>query len=228
MTDGSVVEIGVHHGKSFILLALANRSRHCYAIDLFQAQDLNIDRSGQGDREKFLGNLQSWGADADKVVIDARPSDTVTAEDIITKVGRSRFFHIDGAHHLQVVSSDLALALATTDAAGIIAIDDVFMPEWPDVSIALFGSPVLAQSGFVPFAIGFNKTYLCHRDQVARYRAVLKETSILRAFFAKNYDIGTTHLDVYQRYPLPEWGAYAWAKYFLSTYFPELAARLRQ
>ena len=44
---GAVGEIGVHHGKLFILLLLtASRREKAFAIDVFEAQDLNTDRSG--------------------------------------------------------------------------------------------------------------------------------------------------------------------------------------
>ena len=47
---GSVGEIGVHHGKLFILLNLLTREdEHSFAIDLFNEQKENIDRSGLGD-----------------------------------------------------------------------------------------------------------------------------------------------------------------------------------
>src|ERR1700733_810142 len=55
--DGAVVEIGVHHGKSFIPMAISNNGRLCYAIDIFEKQALNIDVSGCGDKDVFTRNL---------------------------------------------------------------------------------------------------------------------------------------------------------------------------
>jgi hypothetical protein len=59
---GSVGEIGVHHGLFFLALALSgtnDRSSsvarpHLFAADVFSHQELNLDRSGAGNREIFL------------------------------------------------------------------------------------------------------------------------------------------------------------------------------
>lgn len=67
---GAIVEIGVHHGKSFIPMALSNDGRLCYAIDIFGRQELNTDISGCGDREIFTRNLTKFGVDANNVFID--------------------------------------------------------------------------------------------------------------------------------------------------------------
>jgi len=45
--EGGIAEIGVHHGKLFILLYLLGRApERAVAIDLFEDQHLNIDLSG--------------------------------------------------------------------------------------------------------------------------------------------------------------------------------------
>src|ERR1035441_9365724 len=49
-TRGSVAEIGVHHGKLFMLLCLLrNEGEIAVGYDLFDRQNENIDRSGEGD-----------------------------------------------------------------------------------------------------------------------------------------------------------------------------------
>ena len=56
---GGIAEIGVHHGKLFILLYLLSREpEKALAIDLFEDQHLNIDQSGNGDLAKFRRNLE--------------------------------------------------------------------------------------------------------------------------------------------------------------------------
>jgi hypothetical protein len=63
---GNVAEIGIHHGKVFILLYLLTRGEErAVAVDLFANQTLNIDDSGAaGDLDKFRANLARH-ADAD-------------------------------------------------------------------------------------------------------------------------------------------------------------------
>jgi hypothetical protein len=47
--QGGVAEIGVHHGRLFILLyLLGSRNEPSVAIDIFKKQQLNVDRSGAG------------------------------------------------------------------------------------------------------------------------------------------------------------------------------------
>jgi len=66
---GGVAEIGVHHGKLFILLYLLSRTpEKAVAIDLFADQHLNVDLSGSGDLHKFRRNLAQH-ADDERLVL---------------------------------------------------------------------------------------------------------------------------------------------------------------
>jgi len=54
---GAVGEIGVHHGKLWLILDhIATPDEMRFAIDIFDLQDLNTDRSGRGDLERFEQN----------------------------------------------------------------------------------------------------------------------------------------------------------------------------
>jgi hypothetical protein len=55
---GNVAEIGIHHGKVFILLYLLTRGEErAVSVDLFANQTVNIDDSGAaGDLDKFRAN----------------------------------------------------------------------------------------------------------------------------------------------------------------------------
>ncbi|MCU0837352.1 MAG: class I SAM-dependent methyltransferase, partial [Rhodospirillales bacterium] len=65
---GSCVEIGVHHGKSFIPLCLSlRRDELALCIDIFDDQSHNIDHSGRGDVNMFHGNLAKFDIDAARV-----------------------------------------------------------------------------------------------------------------------------------------------------------------
>lgn len=58
--QGGCVEIGVHHGKSFIPLCMALRANEkALCVDLFEDQERNIDSSGRGDFDvlKKISNL---------------------------------------------------------------------------------------------------------------------------------------------------------------------------
>ena len=72
---GGICEIGVHHGKLFLLMALsALPEEKCVAIDVFGRQDLNLDGSGKGDRAIFEANMQRHGVLAENVQIVEKSS----------------------------------------------------------------------------------------------------------------------------------------------------------
>ena len=55
---GGACEIGIQHGKQFLLLNhVIDRQYKSYAIDVFNNQHLNIDKSGEGNLEVFRNNL---------------------------------------------------------------------------------------------------------------------------------------------------------------------------
>src|SRR3974377_1552108 len=61
---GPACEIGVHHGRLFLLLhLLTHPPERSVAIDLFEMQDENVDGSGKGSRDALLHNLRTHGCD---------------------------------------------------------------------------------------------------------------------------------------------------------------------
>lgn len=164
---GGAAEIGVHHGKLFILLYLLCRaSEKAVAIDLFGDQHLNIDNSGSGDLAKFRRNLERYADSARLVLHQGNSMDLSGA--ILTRLaeGPLRFVSVDGGHTADITAYDLATAEAALAEGGIIVVDDVFNEQWPGV-----GDGVRRyfdrRPNLVPFALGANKTYFCrpaHRD----------------------------------------------------------------
>jgi len=223
---GAVAEIGVHHGKSFIPLAISNAGQKSYAIDIFGRQDLNIDASGSGDKQQFLDNLKRFGVASDGITIDERLSTTVQPADIENRVGKVRFFHIDGGHHLDAIVNDLYLAEAVMLPEGVIAVDDVFRPEWPEVSMGLFAYLANKKRDFVAFAVGFNKTYLCERAFAEFYRSHLLKNDFLSMYLTKRYKVSQDEMLIFQAYPLPEWGLKDRAVNYLKVFHPSLAYSL--
>ena len=204
---GSVVEIGLHHGKSFIVLCLSLREgQRAYGIDLFEQQSLNLDRSGKGHRNAVERNLQAAGVDRSAVILDARPSTRVSPGDILGSVGAARFFSIDGGHQREVVRSDLSLAEQTLAEHGVIALDDFLRPEWPDVSAGFFAWFEKSSRSTVPFAIGLNKLYLCRQSYLGSYQQLLRSSQFLNHFLVKDYDFCGNAIPVFQRFLQPEWG----------------------
>jgi hypothetical protein len=225
---GGVAEIGVHHGKSFIALCLGLvDGQRAYAIDLFDDQQGNRDGSGRGDRAVFERHLRDFGVSQRAAVIDARGSDQVTAHDIRKGVGDVRFFSVDGGHWRAIVASDLRLAAAVLVDGGVIALDDFLRPEWPDVSAGFFEWFERGSGTIVPFAIGYNKLYLCHEPRVAELQGCLERSAFLKHFLGKHYEFCGRPVPVFQAYPLPEWGLRRRTREYLKVFHPDLYVRLR-
>ncbi len=164
---GSVAEIGVHHGKLFILLYLLSRApEKVVAIDLFEDQHLNIDNSGSGDFARFRRNLERH-ADTTRLVLHQGNSMDLSAAMLVRLAeGPLRFVSIDGGHTAEITAHDLATAEAAIAEGGIIVVDDVFNEQWPGVGDGV-RRHFERRPNLVPFAIGANKTYFCrpsHRD----------------------------------------------------------------
>jgi hypothetical protein len=171
---GGIAEIGVHHGKLFILLYLLSADNEpAVAIDLFSRQELNVDRSGAGDLERFKRNLRLH-ADTSRLVIHEGDSTQLTSESLIG-LGRGSFrlISIDGGHTASITASDLAIGEGAIGRGGIIILDDCFNQEWPGVMDGIYQHFSHPRT-IVPFGIGANKTFFCHPEFAARYSGILR------------------------------------------------------
>lgn len=177
--SGAVAEIGVHHGRLFIPLQLLQRGAgNAVAIDLFGLQELNVDKSGRGDLDKFLRNVELWSS-SDNLVIHQGDSTKLSPDVLLDRAGGSiRLFSVDGGHTEEIVLSDMRLAEATLSDGGIVIADDVFNQQWPGVVVGTMRY-LEDRSGLVPFAIGFNKTFFTQPEHAHFYRDWLK-TAVAR------------------------------------------------
>ncbi len=158
---GNLFEIGVHHGKTALFLAGCRRDGEALGVcDVFEQQDLNRDRSGEGSREVFLRNMG-----AHPVCVFAKESARLTVEDTTTEC---RFVHIDGGHRAEDVLNDLGVAERALSADGVVAVDDAFNPNWPSVSEGFYQF-MNAHDAFAPLLIGGNKVLLARPQAIARY-----------------------------------------------------------
>jgi hypothetical protein len=204
---GAVAEIGVHHGKCFILMCLGLQAgEKAYAIDVFGDHHLNIDGSGRGDRAILEKNCARFHIDPNNLVIDARSSLEVKPADLLNRVGEIRFFSVDGGHWLEIVQNDLRLAEHCLANRGVIVLDDFHRPEWPDVSAGYVAWYREKTKPIVPFAIGLNKLYLCTEEWVASYKDLLARNEFLQQFLVKKVVFQGHEVPVYQRFVVPDLG----------------------
>ena len=171
---GGVAEIGVHHGKLFILLyLLGEKDEPAVAIDLFSHQELNVDQSGKGDLAIFRENLQRH-ADSSRLVVHEGDSTQLSSARLAELgCGPLRLISIDGGHTAEITAHDLTTAEGALAEGGIVILDDCFKEMWPGVIDGVhryFSEP----RGIVPFGIGSNKTFFCHPTFATRYADVLR------------------------------------------------------
>ena len=171
---GGVAEIGVHHGRSFLLLANGLAPGESgVALDVFEHQEQNADHSGKGDRGRFEENLARWAPNA-PVRIVARSSLEVSTDSAREVFGRPRMFSVDGGHTAEITRHDLELAEASIADGGIVVLDDMLNGHWLGVLTGT-ATYLLDRPRLLPFAISPNKLYLTDSaDAAAGYSAHLR------------------------------------------------------
>jgi len=174
---GGVAEIGVHHGRSFLLLANGlTPGESAVALDVFEHQEQNADHSGKGDRGRFEQNLERWAPDVEVCVVASSSLD-VTPESAREVFGRPRMFSVDGGHTAEITRHDLGLAEASIADGGIVVLDDMLNGHWLGVLTGT-ATYLLDDPGLVPFALSPNKLYLTDSAAAAgAYAAHLRGSS---------------------------------------------------
>lgn len=195
---GATGEIGVHHGKLWLVLHLTtDPDERCFAVDVFDQQDKNTDGSGHGNLGIFRRNIEAHSGDARNVVIIACSSLELSIDALLGRCGQVRFFSVDGGHTAACTSNDLWLADRSLVDAGIVVLDDYFNPHWPDVSCGAARYFLAPESRLLPFAITPNKLFLARAGSHREYRAQLKAHSGAPPYFEKASEMFGAEVDVY-------------------------------
>jgi hypothetical protein len=201
---GNLCEIGVHHGRLFFMLALARRSNErSLAIDLFEDDSINSSlRQHRGRDRALFTNARRLGIPLSEAEICKTSSLEIRADDILSRTGGPiRFFSIDGGHNYKNLKNDLIIAKETLHEAGIIAIDDFFNRDWPEVTFATYDF-MKETNEIIPFLLSPGKIYLARAGTATTYKfAVGKANSNAKGKIVRFVD----H-EVYSvRYGLPRW-----------------------
>lgn len=169
--SGDLFEIGVHMGKSAILLGLmVDKTKEKLGIcDLFNIQDKNISRSGGGNKDLFLYNFTSFFDDISFLTIYEKPSNMLTSDDC----SKCRVFHIDGGHTTEETFLDLCLASDSLVDKGIVIVDDIFNSMWPGVTDGFYKFMQERNNKLVPLIVAFNKLVLCKPNVYKWYKEKL-------------------------------------------------------
>lgn len=180
--NGSVVEVGVHHGKFYLALDQARRDgERGFALDVFDSQGLNIDKSGKGSLHLFEQHLGRVSRQPNATRVVAGDSTRLAHSPRVRELlSPCRIFSLDGGHTAGHTASDLRFAESVLTNGGVVLVDDVMNPEWPGVfqgvSAYMASSPSL-----VPFAYAGNKLLL---TTLSMHDAVLREYSRAMASYA--------------------------------------------
>jgi hypothetical protein len=171
---GSVGEIGVHEGRLFILLRLLrDAGEMSVAIDVFDDQHLNLDRSGRGNLGKFKANVEKWSG-LDSLQIIQKSSLDVGPAELVEHAGAFRLFSVDGGHTEECAYSDLRLAEAVLSPGGMIILDDFSNHHWPSVAAGAARFFLEPDTRARPFATSPNKMYVAWPEYHELYRTALR------------------------------------------------------
>jgi Methyltransferase domain len=177
LVRGHIAEIGVHHGKLFILLCLlCGEGERSVAVDLFGDQDKNIDKSGRGDLDKLLANLHRHAGVTNTIV---HRGDSLKLDgDFLVRLaeGHFRLISIDAGHTREATAHDIATAEKALCQGGVIILDDYFNEMWPGVSDGV-QDYFRTHRNVVPFAIGGNKVLFCHPLYLDHYIEALRKVT---------------------------------------------------
>jgi len=176
---GNLAEIGVFHGKSFILLyLLSNPHEKVLAVDCFDQQQFNYDNSGPGCKfDSFIKNVKTFcDPNISKLEVLKVDSSKMTPKHYLDACKNGlpfRIFSIDGCHQAKETEIDIINATGSLAKGGIIIIDDYFNYSWAGVSngTAKF---LLSHPEIKPFFIGYNKVLLTQREFADEYRNEIK------------------------------------------------------
>ncbi len=190
---GNIAEIGVFHGKLFILLLLMlHEGERALAIDPFTGTTYR-DQPPQTDEKKirstkwlFQQNLKKHAGDDESVTLLMTGSDSLGIAEVKKTVGPVRLFSVDGNHDADYVRHDLELAAACLAQGGVVLADDVFNRCYPGVSNGLHQF-LAQQPGLIPFCIGQNKVFLCASADADMYRTAIRESASLSLWGRMTY-----------------------------------------
>lgn len=169
------LEIGVHHGKFFIGLEnITPLNGKAIAVDVFESQDKNIDKSGAGNLAIFNEHVAKFCQDPTRVIAKSLDSLDINASEI----GLNQFglLSIDGGHTVNHTVHDLETCNKLVTDTGLVILDDILNQHWLGVvtgAVQYFSSSTGKR--IVPFAIGYKKLFCCHFSRKTKIVSELTE-----------------------------------------------------
>ena len=182
---GDLLEIGVLSGKSAVFLAMnSNVHEEVHLVDIKKHEELDASLSkGKSD------------ASGQTRFFEMNSQDLVKNSPWGKRNNPYRFIHVDGEHTIAGITSDLVVADNLLGEKGIVVVDDIFNERYVHLTFALMKYILSGESNLIPFAIGFNKAYMCRPNETKKYfrdlRAKLDSTSYPRLTATVHFDCAT-------------------------------------
>lgn len=184
---GPIAEVGSFEGRFFIALAHALKEGEvALGIDLFDWPNPEV-------KDRFEANCAKHGVPADKRITWKTDSRTMTAADLLAKLGgqRPRFIHVDGEHSRHALARDLERATSVLAPEGVIVLDDMLHPGYPTLMVTVH-EYLAAHPEMTVLAIidretitAATKFVLCRTDWFKRY-----EEALLKAYEKNVWPMG--------------------------------------
>jgi hypothetical protein len=141
-TRGDLLEIGVYHGKSAILLGdLCKPGETLVVCDIFE-EEAGVSAENRAEHRAYHGDLRRSAFEAhyrrfhpELPTIIAAPSATLDRERL---AGRFRLVHIDGSHTETDVRQDILTARQLLGPGGVVIFDDWAQAHCPGVALAIW------------------------------------------------------------------------------------------
>lgn len=173
---GPIAEIGTFHGKTLVGFGLATREDETVlGVDLFAL-------GGEDFEAAARANWDGLGLPAARLRLHRGSSAQVDPLQWARLLGApARVVHVDGEHSRAGAAHDLMLAGCCLAPGGVIVVDDVLHPWYPDITLAV-ASFLEQRPDFRVFAIvdrhadfiaGGAKMLLARQADVARYDQAL-------------------------------------------------------
>lgn len=171
---GGITEIGVHHGGYYMLLnSIVEPHFGSFAVDVFDDQHLNIDKSGAGHLETFKKALDLCDRHRgmNTTIIHGDSFDPALRLRDTIGYGTMRFVSVDGGHEKEHVMNDLQIAEDILAKDGIVVLDDIFNFVWSGVTEGVY-TYLRENRSLLPFAVTNRlggKMYMCKPSYQKHY-----------------------------------------------------------
>jgi hypothetical protein len=190
--EGAVAEIGVFFGRSLFLLREIYGTDKILGMDLF---DIPAEGGNLAQIDQILAYSDRFEFGVTRDMLLQADSTKLKPETILDAIGPVKFFSVDGGHMLHHVECDSLLADTVLTDEGVIAFDDSFNPEWPEVTAGIIDF-LRSHPDYATFCISDKKLYVCRKKHHAHFKSHME--SLTGAFgHAEREFLGHTALTLH-------------------------------